>query len=122
MKAALLSLALLGAQSTTLASDRIPEVKVDALCKARSSDAKLMRLAETRTVAECVNDENDAKRELSTIWGSTSGSIRNQCQSDGNSLGTRGYLDLLACIQIANDTKSVSTAAASGASRTRRTK
>ena len=58
MMAALLSLGLLGAQPV---SNRMPEVKVDALCKARSADAKLMRLVETRTVAECVNDENDAK-------------------------------------------------------------
>jgi hypothetical protein len=119
MMAALLSLGLLGAQPV---SNRMPEVKVDALCRAMSADAKLMRLVETRTVAECVNDENDAKRQLSTVWGSTSESIRNRCQSDGIALGTRGYLDLLACIQIANDTKSVSTGAVSGASKKRRTK
>jgi hypothetical protein len=46
MMAALLSLGLLGAQPV---SNRMPEVKVDALCKAGSADAKLMRLAETRT-------------------------------------------------------------------------
>jgi hypothetical protein len=122
MTVALLSLAVLGAQLTTPASGRVPELKVDALCKARSADAKLMRMVESRSVEECVSDENDAKRELNTVWGSTSESIRNQCESDGIALGTRGYLDLLTCIQIANDTKSVSTAAVSGASKKRRAK
>jgi hypothetical protein len=56
MMAALLSLGLLGAQPV---SNRMPEVKVHALCKARSADAKLMRLAETRTVAKRVNDEDE---------------------------------------------------------------
>lgn len=122
MKVALLSLAVLGAQFTTLASDRMPQVNVDALCKAMSADARLMRMAVSRTVADCVSQENDAKRELDIIWGSTSGSIRNQCERDGIALGTRGYMDLLSCIYIAVDTKSVSTVAVSGAGKKRRTK
>jgi hypothetical protein len=121
MKVALLSLAVLGAQLTTLASDRMPQVNVDALCKAMSADARLMRMAVSRTVADCVSQENDAKRELDTIWGSTSGSIRNQCESDGTALETRGYLDLLSCIYIAVDTKSAAVAL-SGAGKKRRTK
>ena len=95
MKVALLSVAVLGAQLTTPASDRMPQLNVDALCKARSADARLMRMAESRSVAECVSDESDAKRELDTVWGSTSRSIRNECESDGIALGTRGYLDIL---------------------------
>ena len=122
MKVALLSLAVFGAQLTTPASDRLPQLNVDALCKARSAEAKLMRLHESRSVAECTSDENDAKRELDTLWGSTSGSIRNQCKSDGIVLGTRGYLDLLSCIYIADDTKSATAATLSGASKKRRTK
>jgi hypothetical protein len=121
MKVALLLLAALGIQLTTPASDRVPELKVDAFCKARSADAKLMRMAETRSVAECVSDEKDARRELNNIWDSTPGPIRKQCKRDGIALGTKGYLDLLACIQIANDTKSVSTGVVSDASKKRRT-
>jgi hypothetical protein len=122
MKVALLSLAVFGAQLTTPASDRLPQLNVDALCKARSAETKLMRMGESRSVAQCVSDENDAKRELNTLWGSTSGPIRNQCESDGIVLGTRGYLDLLSCIYIADDTKSAPAAALSGASKKRRTK
>jgi hypothetical protein len=122
MMAVLLTLGVLGTELTTPASDRVPELKVDTICKAKSAEAKLARMAETRSVTECVSDENDAKRQLNTVWGSTSGSIRNQCESDGIALGTRVTLDLLACILIANDTKSVSTAAASGANKRRRTK
>jgi hypothetical protein len=122
MKVALLSLAVLGAQLTTPASDRLPQMNLDALCRARSAEAKLTGMVESRSVAECVDDENDAKRELNTIWGSTSGSVRNQCESDAIALGTRGYLNLLSCIYIADDTNSVSTGAVSGASKKRRTK
>ena len=117
MKVALLSLAILGAQLTTPAADRLPQLNVDAVCRAMSADARLMRMAATRSVAECVGDENDAKRELTIIWGSTSRSVRNECESDAIKLGTRGYLDLLSCIWIAE-----SVAAVSGASKKQRTK
>jgi hypothetical protein len=109
MKVGLLSLAVLGAQLTTPASDRVPELKAEAVCKARSADAKLMRTHLSQSVAECVSDENNAKQELNKIWGSTSRSILNQCENDQIVLGTRGYLDLLSCIQISTATVSRAT-------------
>ena len=116
MKVGLLSLAVLGAQLTTPASDPVPELKAEAVCKARSADSKLMRMHLSQSVAECVTDENNAKQELNAIWGSTSRSILNQCESDQIVLGTRGYLDLLFCIEITNDTNSF-LATVSGATR-----
>jgi hypothetical protein len=107
MKVALLSLALFGTELTTGISDRVPELSVEALCKARSADDKMMGLPESQSVADCVRDERNARQKLSTVWETTSLSIRMRCQSEVLfSLGTRSYLDLLSCIQIAEDTKS----------------
>jgi hypothetical protein len=108
MKVALLSLALFGTELTTPISDRVPELSVEALCKARSADDKMMVLPESQSVADCVRDEKDARQKLSTVWDKTSVSIRMRCRSEILfSLGTRSYLDLLSCIQIAEDTKSM---------------
>ena len=124
MKVALLSLALFGTELTTPISDRVPELRVEALCKARSAGYKLMRLPELESVADCVQDEKTAKQRLSTVWGTTSRPVRDRCVSEVLfSLGTRSYLDLLSCIQIAEDTKSTSPASAlSGANQHRNTK
>jgi hypothetical protein len=105
MKAALLSLALFGTGLMTPVSDRVPELNVDALCKARSAEDKLMRFPELQSVADCVHEETDAKQNLRTLWGTTPGSIRARCESDAVALGTRTYLDLLTCIQMADDVK-----------------
>ena len=43
MKVALLSLALFGTELTTPISDRVPELRVEALCKARSAGYKLAK-------------------------------------------------------------------------------
>ena len=122
MKVALLSLAVFGTELMTPVSDRVPELNVDALCKARSADDKKMQISEMESVADCLRDENAAKQQLSTVWGSTFRPIRDRCESEVLfSLGTRSYLDLVSCIQISNDTKSVSPAT-KGTSKNRNTK
>jgi hypothetical protein len=101
---ALLSMALCGAPLISI-SDRLPELNVDALCKSRSAQDRMMRLPEAQSVADCIRDEKDAKQKLGAVWGSTSASIRNRCEREASALGTRGYLDLLTCLQMAGDIK-----------------
>jgi hypothetical protein len=84
----------------------VPELNVEAICTARSVDAKMVQSPPDQSTADCVRDEEAAKQELGTLWTSTLVSIRKQCESDARSLHTTSYLDLLACIQIAEDMKS----------------
>ena len=81
----------------------VPEVNVKAVCKARTAEAKLTHSTPNQSNDDCVRDEEAAKQQLSTLWASTSVPIRNRCESEARSLGTTSYLDLLACIQIAED-------------------
>ena len=96
MKVALLSLAVFGTELMTPVSDSVPELNVDALCKARSADDKRMQISEMESVEDCVRDEKTAKQQLSTVWESTSRHICDRCKSEVLfSLGTRSYLDLI---------------------------
>jgi hypothetical protein len=83
---------------------QVPELNVTAICKARSGGPKLLQSGQT--IDDCVRDEKAAKLQLSPSWDSTSVLVRHRCQSDARALGTTSYLDLLACIQINQDTKS----------------
>ena len=105
MKRALVLFAVLLPLLTPPAFGRVPELNVKAVCKARSV-AKVLPSTPGQSIADCVRDEEAAKQQLSTLWASTSVPIRNRCQSDARALGTTSYLDLLACIQISQDTKS----------------
>jgi hypothetical protein len=91
---------------TPPAFGQVPNINAQAVCRARDVDAKALHSAPLQTIAECVKDESDAKQELGAVWASTEIPIRKRCQSDGRALGTTSYLDLLACIQIAEDEKS----------------
>ncbi len=105
MKRVLVLFAVLLPLLTPPAFGRVPELNVKAVCKARSVDAKMLQSTPEQSIADCARDEEAAKQQLSTLWESTSVPIRNRCESDARSLGTTSYLDLLACIQIAEDTK-----------------
>jgi hypothetical protein len=103
MLRALVLFAVLLLLFTPPALGRMPELNVEAICKSRSADAKMMQSAPLESTADCVRDEEAAKQQLSTLWASTSVPIRNRCESEARSLGTTSYLDLLTCIQIAED-------------------
>ena len=103
MKHPLVLFAVLLPLLTPPAFGRVPELNVQALCKARSGDAKPLESVPGQSIADCVRDEEDAKQQLGVLWASTSVPIRNRCENDARSLGTTSYLDLFACIQIAED-------------------
>jgi hypothetical protein len=106
MLRALVLFAVLLPLFTLPALGRMQELNVKAICTSRSADAKMMQSAPVESTADCVRNEEAAKQELSHLWASTSVSIRNRCESDARSLGTTSYLDLLNCIQMAEEINS----------------
>jgi hypothetical protein len=116
MKIPLLSLALLTAQLTTAIADTMPKISSETLCKARSDSDRMMKFAELQSVADCVREENNAKQKLDSVWSTTDSKVRNRCKADALALGTLSYVDLLTCIQMADDLKSPSPGAKSPSS------
>jgi len=106
MRAALFMLAVIGSQSTTQASQRVPDINIDKMCKSSIADAKIMGEPQPQSVSDCTREENDAKQELVKIWSNTETAIRDRCEGEATALGTRTYLDLLSCLQMADDIKS----------------
>ena len=102
-----MSLAVLLLLATPSAFAGEPEINVKAVCNTRSADAKDLQIPLDQSDQDCVRDEEAARRQLGALWASTSASIRNRCQADSRSLGTLDYFDLLSCLQIAEDLKSV---------------
>jgi hypothetical protein len=105
MKASLLSLAILGGGLTIASADTLPRINVESLCRARSADDRLMRLPESQPVADCVQDEKTSRDTLGTAWPAAPGSVRARCRADAVALGTLSYVDLLTCLQMADDMK-----------------
>lgn len=121
MKIVLLSLAMLG--GTTLVSDRVPHLNVEASCKATTAADKAMGLALPQSYEDCMRDENSAQQQLPPVWLAASESVQKQCAGEAVAGGSESYVDLLTCIQMAGYAQSLSPATPlKGASRNRNSK
>jgi hypothetical protein len=105
VKKALGPFAVLLALMASPAFAGVPALNVQKICKTRAVDAKMLKSTPAQTLEDCVKDEEAAKQQLNVLWASTSVQSRNQCESEGRSLGTTSYLDLLTCIQIVEEMK-----------------
>lgn len=124
MKAALLSLALLGGQSAILVSDRVPHLRVEALCKATAEDDRENGIVLGQSFENCMRDETAAQQQLTAVWSSNAGAARDRCEAEAM-IGddSQSYVDLLTCMQEAGLTNTASPRASlRGASKNRNAK
>jgi hypothetical protein len=105
MKTIVASFVILTGLLTAAAADTMPKIDSEKLCKARSAAERLTKLAQLQSVPDCVKEENDARERLGHLWDTTETKIRKRCRSDAVALGTLNYVDLLTCIQMADDLK-----------------
>jgi len=83
----------------------VPTLNSQKICKTRDTNVRMFKSTTGQTVDECVHDEESAKQQLSSLWDTTSARSRNECMGEGHALGTTSYLDLLTCIQMAEEMK-----------------
>jgi hypothetical protein len=121
MKAALLSLALLGSQGM-LVADRVPELNVEATCKATTATDKAAGLALAQSFEACMRDETTAQKQLVTLWQATSRTVRDECEGEATVGGIQSYVDLLTCIQMTDDANHPPQITLRGASKNRNAK
>ena len=123
MQIAPLAAALLGSQLVIHVADRVPHLNVEVTCKASTAADKAMGLAEPQSYEDCMRDETTAQQQLTSIWPTTTGPVRDQCQREATVDANQSYVDLLTCIQaadIVNASSSPSTLR--GASKNRNTR
>jgi hypothetical protein len=102
MHPAILGIAL-GTQLAVQVSDHVPNFHMQSFCKAVSEDT-LVGTRSEQTYTDCLSDEKLAQQKLGPIWSSYSAAIRAQCTGDTIALGMNSYLDVLACLQMKDDT------------------
>ena len=101
-------------------SDHVPKLNVEATCRATVAADKSANLNLSQSYDACMRDENAAQEQLLPIWLSSSNELRNQCEGEATGAGTDSYVDLLTCLQMASDAKSlVPTTGLRGASKNR---
>ena len=122
MNVALLSIALasqLGSPLPMPVGDRVAVINVEQTCKETAATDRAMNLDLAQPVENCMRDENEAQRQLVTIWSTYPTAIRDRCAEEATLVGSGSYVDLLTCMQMTDPAKLSPTPVLRGASRNR---
>ena len=101
----LLSLAAmaLGSQVTVSVADDVPTFDVRATCRAESQGDP-----GAGNVAACMADEQKARETLVSQWAQFAPASKARCMQTATDIsGVRSYVELLTCLQIAKNVKSL---------------
>lgn len=93
-----------GASLVLNVADELPNFNVEASCKAVEG----FGLAITHSLESCVSDENAAQMELRQKWTSYPPAERSRCVAE-TMVGDPSYVDVLTCLQMAQDTDVMNT-------------
>jgi hypothetical protein len=87
-----------GASLVLMVADELPNFNVEASCKAVEGYG----LSITHTLESCVSDENAAKTQLTQNWATYPPAERSRCVAE-TMVGDPSYVDVLTCLQMAQD-------------------
>jgi hypothetical protein len=78
------------------AADRIPAFDIVRNCSAEVASAG------TEKVADCTNDETDAKNELAKRWPEFGASNKQACVEESSFGAGQSYVELLTCLEMSS--------------------
>jgi len=100
---ALLAAVILPALPHSAVADDVPRYDVRKSCK-----ADVQAYSSAQNVAACLADEQDARETLVSQWTQFAPDSRARCSKMvGDVAGPQSYVELLTCLQMAKDVKSL---------------
>ena len=98
MRTSLFAIAAIVAASSAIdqarAADRIPAFDIVQNCSAEVANVGIEK------VADCTNDETDAKKELDKRWPEFGASDKQACVAESSIGGAQSYVELLTCLEM----------------------
>jgi len=99
------SMIALGTQLVMTVADGVPKFNIERGCRVDSTQAFDLSVGLNETVKRCVADEQQALTQLQTQWSKFREPDKAQCIGETNIGGTPSYVDLLTCLQLAQDAR-----------------
>ena len=93
----------LGTSLMTVAANGVPTLNVQPSCNA----AGIEGMISGRTAESCLNDEKSAREQLVKDWSSFSSTDKGHCLSMVSTGGSPSYVELLSCLEMSRDAKTV---------------
>src|SRR6185312_10171639 len=88
------------ASQLVLAADRPPKLNIEPSCRAAVAVGTI-----GRTKQACLDDENKARSDLDGRWANFAAADQARCTSMAGRGGRPSYVELLTCLEMAEQTK-----------------
>jgi hypothetical protein len=98
-----LGVGLLGAQIAIAAADSPPTLNIGPSCDAAARGAIVIG----RDKEACMSDERAARDQLTQNWSKYAPADKTQCVGMAKTGGPASYVELLSCLEIMRDAKSI---------------
>ena len=92
------SMIVMSSQLVVAVADRMPNFDITRSC--RLDVAATTGLSVDQSMKSCVNDEQQAKKQLAGQWSKFPAPSRASCMSQESIGGTPSYVSLLTCLQM----------------------
>lgn len=99
----------LGFQLFTPAADNVPVLNVEPVCQgiAVQGGSSFQDPAVGKEKQDCIRSENEVRQDLVKQWSSFSAADRAACVSEATMGGDSSYTELLTCLEMARDVRSL---------------
>jgi len=97
------SMMVLSSQLVVAVADQLPRFDIARSCKL--DDAAMAGVSVDQPLKRCIGDEEQAQRQLGSLWPTFSTSSKETCGTVESVGGTPSYVSLLTCLQMYNSTK-----------------
>ncbi len=103
------SLLALGAQLLTPVADGVPRLNVEQVCQgiAVQGGSSFHDPAIPKEKRDCVQSENEVRQELIKRWSTFSAADKNHCINEATMGGDSSYTELLTCLEMAQDVRTL---------------
>jgi len=86
------------------AGQQFPRIDIEATCRS----APALTAEDRDPVQRCIRDEEEAQRQLQSVWTGATAANRQTCEAETQVGGSPSYVDVLTCLQMSDG--SISTA------------
>jgi hypothetical protein len=90
-------------------ADSVPVLNVEPVCQgiAQQGGVSFHDAAMTKEKQDCIQSEKEVRNELVKQWSSFSATDRTSCESEARMGGDSSYTELLTCLEMARDVRSL---------------
>ena len=90
-----LPIVILATLSPIPVSDGVPTLDVARECRFEGGSSEVFD--------RCMRDENEAQKEVETLWPNVNSADRTACVSEATGGGYASYIELITCLEMARD-------------------